>query len=714
MSLTAAQIVPHLQACGYKLLRTDFPLAAGLTVPVVAFANPPADARSACIAVLEKEAATPDDIASVRGLGAPVILNCALAGLQWWKQTSAAAELVTNVIAPPNIPKFFSLHQKEFEPTAIYRAKTWGRYDKEYQLAFVDLGLMPLVEGEIGERLVELIVRNVDHLKAELQWKVLSESKAEWLLKSVFWLLSAKILRDKNVGKFSSLDLLQVDAVFDSVAKHFGTEAIPITTQKQHAALATLANDVAQFSSLELATTESLAYVYENALISKATRKALGTHSTPSYLVDYIVGRLGNDIQAIDKDKRNVFEPACGHAAFLVSAIRYLTDLLPEDERADAPRRSYLRKRVHGIETDAFALEIARLSLSLTDIPNPNGWDLKQKDMFLGNDLESSARKATIFLANPPFENFKQQERSWYSSAGANIEINNKAYEVFRRVLPELPDGAVIGIVSPNGILHSKEAINLRQTLLNDFEVSEIALLPDTVFEKADSEPAIILGVKKARALRKSKTIVSRVREHDFDIFKEQSRASFTTTIETSSFAARESLNMRFAELEQLWEYCTGMPRLDSIADLGQGFFFKGQSLPPGATTYSQIRFSGSVPAFIRFDVDYIHQLPKMHWANLNVDVIDRPVKGTKTNVSQVIMNYAPVSRGPWRIKALIDRVGHAVSSRFIVVRPKIEEVSIEFLWAYLNSPLVSAYAFTHFSKRDNLVGGIRNIFIVV
>ena len=33
---------------------------------------------------------------------------------------------------------------------------------------------------------------------------------------------------------------------------------------------------------------------------------------------------------------------------------------------------------------DPFALEIARLSLTLADVPNPNGWALTEADMFSG------------------------------------------------------------------------------------------------------------------------------------------------------------------------------------------------------------------------------------------------------------------------------------------------------------------------------------------
>jgi N-6 DNA Methylase len=83
---------------------------------------------------------------------------------------------------------------------------------------------------------------------------------------------------------------------------------------------------------LVLTTTEALAYVYENTLISKETRSALGTHSTPSFLVDYVVGNLADWVNDIPADKRSVYEPACGHAAFLVSAMRLLAELLPPEK----------------------------------------------------------------------------------------------------------------------------------------------------------------------------------------------------------------------------------------------------------------------------------------------------------------------------------------------------------------------------------------------
>ena len=73
----------------------------------------------------------------------------------------------------------------------------------------------------------------------------------------------------------------------------------------------------------------------------------------------------------------------------------------------------FLRERLLGVENDAFALEIARLSLTVADEPNSNGWlGLKHDDMFAGDYLESTAALSTVLLTNPPYEEGKRRT-SW-------------------------------------------------------------------------------------------------------------------------------------------------------------------------------------------------------------------------------------------------------------------------------------------------------------
>jgi hypothetical protein len=45
-------------------------------------------------------------------------------------------------------------------------------------------------------------------------------------------------------------------------------------------------------------------------------------------------------------------------------------------------RHEFLVKRISGDEIDAFACEVATLSLILADYPNANGWKVSERDLF--------------------------------------------------------------------------------------------------------------------------------------------------------------------------------------------------------------------------------------------------------------------------------------------------------------------------------------------
>ena len=129
----------------------------------------------------------------------------------------------------------------------------------------------------------------------------------------------------------------------------------------------------------------------------------------------------------------------------LAYVLRLLTEMLPADKAVPSRRGPYLRSRMHGVDVDSFALELARLSLTLTDIPNPNGWDLEPQDMFLGDRLAVRAKKNTILLANPPFDNFTPQAQQRYREQGSGVRFVNKSAEMLWRTLPIYQKAACSG-----------------------------------------------------------------------------------------------------------------------------------------------------------------------------------------------------------------------------------------------------------------------------
>ncbi|MCJ7721855.1 N-6 DNA methylase [Candidatus Bathyarchaeota archaeon] len=645
-------------------------------------------------------------VSEYRGFGAPVLFTCGHEELQWWSFTTQKPILVDKVSAD-KVANFFNEHREDFAPANIYRAKTLGRLDPQYQLTFVDVGLMPLFEHEMGDHLSKLIKRMCDALHRELGKPDIDENFGRWLFQSVFRLLAAKILRDKKVPKFSDLNLDDVSETLRRVHKHYNAEQAPEQlTQTQERGLKVATEPLKKFGSLRHLTIESLAYVYENTLITKDIRKALGIHATPSYLVDYIVWQLAPWIEDIPLENRVVLEPTCGHAPFLISAARLLREMI--DESDPRKRHNYLKDHLIGVEVDSFAREIARLSLTLADVPNPNGWQLLPADVYKKQILSKVANKATILLCNPPFQNFTIGEKSSYAENNITIEYGNKAAEVLSRTLPFMPSRSVFGVILPRGFLKSVNAIPLRKMLVEDFEIYEICVLPDNVFPSADHESVVILGRKRVSKRITNKTRFVRVREKTLDEFRDHYNTP-TEVIPQAYFTNSGDYDLRIPELNFVWEYCKKFRSLEEVADVGKGFDFKSKYLPQGVATFSEKMFPGAVKGFLKFHKDLkITEQPKILYLNLRSEAISSRRRGTNIGTSQVLLNYAPVSRGPWRLKALIDYEGHPVSSSFLVVRPQTTEWSIEVLWAILNSPLANAYAYCNGTKRTVLTGMIR------
>jgi len=695
------------------LLSTDFPES------LAAFSQRPFDSRSACVLAWDE----PDDdnlgrrLEQARQTGAPVLLLCSNDRLHWWKQGATGQPSNYLSVSASQIDGFFREHSDDLGPQTIYRAKTLGRFDATHQREFVDLGLMPAVEREMGGVIERLLLDQVDMLRTELRMpKDLSLVQGQWLVKSIFWLLGAKMLHDKSVEGFIRLNFDNVDQVFDRVARHYGqsAEAI-ITSERRRSALRIASNAIASRADLSLATTEALGHVYENTLITKSVRKELGTHSTPAYLIDYIVGRLEPWISEMNEEERTVFEPACGHSGFLVGAVRLLTSLLHGEKAEPVQRRAYLRKMIQGCDLDDFAIEIARLSLTLTDIPNPNGWNLFQGDAFASDVLEKASSKSRILLANPPFEQFKPEDRARYGKLFREPTFVSKAAEMLHRSVAALPNESVFGLVIPQTLLHSKDGERFRRHLVDSTEFEEICLFPDKVFNFADVETAILIGRKATPRKDADKTLrYRRVRDGEIELFKSDYLATSDAVISGDRFVQSDIADLRVPDLDEIWSSLSHLPKLGGCVEIGQGFSFIGEdqpNYPKGQKKISRTPEKGFVEGFENLgDSVMTHQLPPKVFLNLSTEIIRRELAGTKTGTPQVLLNYAPMQRGTWCVAGLFDPIGSPASGRFVLCRDSKGQKSPLAFWVILNSPIANAFAFSHSSKRDILVGTWRKM----
>jgi len=620
MVITTQNLRPYLQQCGYTddLIQKDYSYANSsgqeYCAPIVGFAYPSHDCRNACITAIDAELleapALETKAIHCRDIGSRLLFICCRKELQWWSLTSKGVEFKEKV-SVNQINNFFKQHRKEFSPESIYRAKNLSRVHSDYQLKFVDQGLMPVLEHEMGDRLADLIKNMLRVLDDKLGKPKKNVELQRWMFKCAFWLLGAKILQDKRVGKFINLNLEDISAVLQKVNQHYGAkEPLVFRTKRQMRALEATSKIVERFSNLKNLTIESLAYVYENTLIDKKTRKAWGIHATPSYLVDYIVWQLFDWIRDIPQEKRVVLEPTCGHAPFLTSALRLLREIYEGD---NADLHKYLKNHLCGIEQDSFAREIARLSLTLADVPNPNGWKLNANNVYQGNILSKLASKSTILICNPPFENFSREDKQEYR----DIKTGNKAAEILTRTLPYMPEGSVFGIILPRGFLHKKNLANLRKYILDNFELRTICNLPDNVFAKAEHLSTVLLG-RKINSRRKISYVS--VPKIGLKAFTENYQAKKVLISKQDLYKA-EYYNFSQLEFKDIWEYCDSLLALGDIADIGRGIEHKS-GLEIGLRR-SFSKKTGFQKGFYNYNTNpHIDMLPDLVWLNTSQEYV--------------------------------------------------------------------------------------------
>jgi type I restriction-modification system DNA methylase subunit len=676
----------------------------GRPVPWVAgYVRRPFTSRNACVVALaDSSPSAIDQVLSATG--APVALVPGGEEVALWRKTPTGADLFDTrpklSFAQPGDEL-----RRLLDPRSIHRAKTLGRFDGSYQLSFVDVGLLQQIEQTQGDELRKLLERIVEALRQSSE-KV-SDEQAHQVLTVAFWLLAARMLRDHQVPAFADVT---AGTVLDRVALHYGGAVPVLGKSSRWKARIGAAFDVAQQSGLNLGKIgpEAIGYVYESALIADKTRKDLGTHSTPPFLVEYVLGRLRKSIQSIPVERRLVVEPACGHGAFLVAALQMLAEDVPEDDT----RHDYLRQSLRGLDIDHAAKEMARLSLTLADVPNPDGWELREGDMFEGDALANLARGGTILLANPPFEDFKSEERAQLARNDEGV-LSNKAAEMLRRVLPALERDAVIGVVVPRQLLSSPGARSLRRALLESFELIEICLFPDKVFRYADHGCAVILARGKPGGTRRNSPVAyRRVREPDLERFREQATVSSEEVVPGSVFRDSEDANLAIPEVRRLW-ISRRWSKLSEIATVDQGMSYDGSVRKTGHETVRHARFEGSergVAAPGQSPGALITEAPPYNYMDMNRSHIRRARGGLPTGQPQVVLNYHMHSRGPWRLMAFMEPRGAAVPATRIAVWPRDAETTVEMLWAICNSPVANAFVYAHFGKRDVTVGLLRQL----
>lgn len=670
------------------------------TVDLAAFARSPFSYESACIAATCSDGRRkPGWAPGVRALGAPLLMEINAAGdmTVWQVRAHGNPETVERCRAA-DIPRLFDMHREDWEPETLYRAKAVRPRPKAKQLDFVDLGLMPAIDEVASEKLHSLLLDVI--ATGRESYRVLHGKDPDYarLFALVFRFLAAKLLSDRGLQG----DWLVLDApdVLERVECFYSLQTPLQEALQETGVQEAIWRNVRRSFHFENVSVDTLAYVYENTLVTSETREIYGTHSTPRGIAAFLVENL--PFENLPPADRHVLEPCAGHGVFLVSAMHRLRELLPQ-ELSPEERHEYFVEHLRGMELDRFACEVCRLSLMLADYPNPDGWRIQLGDVFADDRFEHALEKAEIVLANPPFQNFAPKEQKRYRDL---IRHAQKPAELLARVLDAEP--AMIGFVLPRVFVNGRSYQNARNELKNFYGKVSLITLPDNVFAYSEADSVLLLASGREQdGVAQCEVTSANICKGEVEAFLTEGR------VENSmhSVCQSEEEPLWVSPLTPVWEYLSGYETLGAVVDVHRGIEYNISV----RENREQLISSEPQPEFrpgLENATSALREaflVGQQCWLNLSEDLMRGNAYQRPWEAPKIIANAVRSSRSPWRIRAAPDRHGLVCTQAFHGIWPH-DNWPIETLAAVINGPVANAFVNDKEIGRHNRVGTVRGL----
>lgn len=665
------------------VLAPDYPVR---HIHLAAFAQEPPSYRTAAFGVTIANGRS--GVALVkdqRSLGAPQVLEINEGQVFRWKVTGKGDPILLQEMELGGIGRLFAQNKDVWSPQQILRAKAVGHVAT--QLDFLDLDLMPLLDYEVRTKLDRLL-RDTVTLAVETFQKQAKFTDKDYppLFRLIFRLLASKVLADRGYRGNWNIDdpHSTIRAVEDLYFKDTLPEPVLQDNETQHAIWQRVRNTF-HFQNLSV---DSLAYVYENTLVTPETRRLFGIHSTPPEIAEYIVRRLPFDTLGVNEWR--VFEPFSGHSVFLVAAMQRIRELLPTDMNSQQ-RHDYFVETLSGIEIDDFAREVAKLSLMLADYPNPDGWRLHSGDALQSPLFDQELANANIVLCNPPFESFNLDERARYG----DLFSVWKPAEILHRVLKNPPE--LLGFVLPRIFLRGRGYGELRARLGNTYETIELLALPDRVFQHSDAEAVLLLCSGRNRQTRHLRTGAVYKWDHK-DFYAILPSYEFNSDVDDAERVFARG--MWWPPLQEVWQATSNMKRLGELSSIHSGIQYNMSLRTNRSRLIAYEPSHGFTPGLYRVkDAVEPYVVLKTLFLNASPEFMRTNAHTLPWHKSKLIINANQQSRGPWKLSASMDNSGLVCYQNFHGLWPA-GSLPLEVVAAVLNGPVANAYVGTREAKR--------------
>ena len=308
-------------------------------------------------------------------------------------------------------------------------------------------------------------------------------------------------------------------------------------------------------------------------------KKAGGVYYTPTYIVEYIVrstlGKLLADKTPKDAAKLRVLDPACGSGSFLIGAFQYLLDWHRDWYVADGPakhkkelyegpggvwrlnstvRKTILRNSIYGVDIDAQAVEVTKLSLLLkvlegesaetlnsnlklfkeralpdlgdnikcgNSLIGPDFFDLPQaanltEELFRVNPFDWQSEFKSIMqsggfdavIGNPPWGGNIDEEISYFHMTyPASSKEHTDSFKFFvDKAISLCRKKGLVTMIVPNSLLRQTRTKDVRRIMLQEC-VTSIVDLGDNVFKNVVAPSCIFNLVKEIDATQQVEVV---------------------------------------------------------------------------------------------------------------------------------------------------------------------------------------------------------------
>ena len=166
---------------------------------------------------------------SFRALCAPLLFVVEGNDVTVWQVRSAHPPRVLERLTVAELPALFERNRDTWRPDAIHRAKSVGAVKKSYQLDFVDLGLLPAIEGEIHAKLDRLLVETLESATAAQGTRGLD---MRLLFHVVFRLLAAKVLQDRGHPYANTWNPDDLPSVLQAIESYYSLATMPVDQRR--------------------------------------------------------------------------------------------------------------------------------------------------------------------------------------------------------------------------------------------------------------------------------------------------------------------------------------------------------------------------------------------------------------------------------------------------------------------------------------------------